>query len=142
VRKIFGLTMVFVLLGASAPIAPSNAVERELVKYGLDALSEQRRSRLFQQIDDFALYEAFLISCNRPSAIERRVTRGIEACVKPEALREVSRHFRSKLASFSQGNPSCEDPKSKELIGKLHKLIDDQVNEVTRLCNQCLICRL
>jgi hypothetical protein len=117
-------------------------VERRLVKFGFNAMNEQERANLFKQIDDYASFEAFLMACNSPSSIERRVIKGVAACVTPDALQKVSNYFRSKLAGPPPKVISCEDPQTKDLIARIHQLIDARVKEVTKLCSECFICKL
>ena len=140
-----GISLVLAVVLGCMPVQGMSSdamVEKHLVKLGFDAMTEQVRSNLFKQIDDYASFEAFLMACNSPSAIEQRVTKAVAACVTPDALQKVSQYFRAKLAGPPPKVISCDDPQTKDLIARIHQSVDAKVKEVTKLCNECFICKL
>ena len=88
--------------------------------------------------------ELFASFCGKPSNIERRVVGAVQACITPTTLQQVVTQFRKKL---KESNPSitahksiCGEQRIKSLVKEIHTSIDTLVNEVTRMCQSCLIC--
>jgi hypothetical protein len=111
-------------------------------KYGWDALSKEREKELWEDVDTFALFEAFLITCGKPSQIEERIRKAVSPCVQPSALKKVADKFREKLAEqlAKDKHHKCETKGMRDLIKPMTILIDKQVDRATQACKSCLWC--
>jgi hypothetical protein len=127
-------------------IGPSVAARDDViqVKLGMDMLTRDQQEVLWKRVERFASMESFAAFCGRPSNIERRVVGAVQACITPTSLQQVVTQFRQKLKeknhSISADKSICQEARIKSLVKEIHTSIDTLVNEVTRMCQSCLIC--
>ena len=127
-------------------IGPSVAARDDVIqaKLGMDMLTRDQQEVLWKRVERFASMESFAAFCGRPSNIERRVVGAVQACITPASLQQVVSQFRQKLkeknSSISADKSICQEARIKSLVKEIHTSIDTLVNEVTRMCQSCLIC--
>ena len=68
----------------------------------------------------------------------------VQACITPATLQQVVTQFRKNLkeknGSITADKSICQEARIKNLVKEIHTSIDTLVNEVTRMCQSCLIC--
>src|ERR1700759_5061737 len=70
-------------------------------KLGFSYLTPVQYKDLWRRADDYAMAEAFLKQCGRPSFVERRMWLAAKDCIEAQALGRVAAYFRRKLAELS-----------------------------------------
>lgn len=139
------LAALAIILGGLL-IGPSVAARDDVIqaKLGMDMLTRDQQEVLWKRVERFASMESFAAFCGRPSNIERRVVGAVQACITPASLQQVVTQFRQKLkeknSSISADKSICQEARIKNLVKEIHTSIDTLVNEVTRMCQSCLIC--
>jgi hypothetical protein len=127
-------------------IGPSVAAREDVIqaKVGMEMLSRDQQQVLWTRVERFASMESFAAFCGRPSNIERRVIGAVQACITPDTLSQVINQFRRNLkeknSSITADKSICQEARIKNLVKEIHTSIDTLVNEVTRMCQSCLIC--
>ncbi len=127
-------------------VGPSVAARDDVIqaKLGMEMLSRDQQQVLWTRVERFASMESFAAFCGRPSNIERRVIGAVQACITPATLQQVITQFRQKLkeknGSITAEKTVCQETRIKTLVKEIHTSIDTLVNEVTRMCQSCLIC--
>jgi len=125
----------------SSAIARDDVIQ---VKVGLDWLSKDQQQVLWQRVERYAGMESFANFCGRPSHIERRVINAVQSCVNQNSLQQVVSQFRKNLSEKNRAITAektvCDEPRIKGLVKEIHTAIDTLVNEVAKMCKQCLIC--
>jgi hypothetical protein len=127
-------------------VGPSVAARDDVIqaKLGMEMLSRDQQQVLWTRVERFASMESFAAFCGRPSNIERRVIGAVQACITPATLQQVITQFRQKLkeknGSITAEKTVCQEARIKTLVKEIHTSIDTLVNEVTRMCQSCLIC--
>jgi hypothetical protein len=127
-------------------IGPAVAARDDVIqaKLGMEMLTHDQQQVLWTRIERFASMESFAAFCGKPSNIERRVVGAVQACITPPTLQQVVTQFRQKLkeknGSITADKSICQEARIKTLVKEIHTSIDTLVNEVTRMCQSCLIC--
>jgi hypothetical protein len=115
-----------------------------LAKLGMDMLNKEQQATLWQRVERYAEYESFANFCGRPSQIERRVVGAIQPCLTPATIQQVvgrfRKHLHDKNAAITAEKSVCDDPRIRSLVKQIHTAVDTLVNEVTRMCQSCIIC--
>jgi hypothetical protein len=136
------LAIVFAGLLAGPSVAARDDVIQ--AKVGVEMLSQEQQKVLWTRVERFASMESFAAFCGRPSNIERRVIGAVQACITPATLQQVISQFRKNLkeknGSITADKSICQEARIKGLVKEIHTSIDTLVNEVTRMCQSCLIC--
>jgi len=140
--KLAALAVVF----CGLLIGPSVAALDDVIqaKLGMEMLSRDQQQVLWTRVERFASMESFAAFCGRPSNIERRVVGAVQACITPPTLQQVVSQFRKNLkeknGAITADKSICQETRIKTLVKEIHTSIDTLVNEVTRMCQSCLIC--
>lgn len=134
-----------VVLLAGLSVGPSVARDDVIqAKVGVEMLTGDQQKVLWTRVERFASMESFAAFCGRPSHIERRVVGAVQACITPATLQQVVTQFRKNLkeknGSITADKSICQEARIKNLVKEIHTSIDTLVNEVTRMCQSCLIC--
>jgi hypothetical protein len=110
-------------------------------KLGFDYLTPVQYKELWKRADNYAMAEAFLRRCGKPSFLEARMRAAASPCIRPEALHRVAAYFRRKVSHFMQQQSYvCESPEARKLVVYLRARIDHDVAEVRSMCNACIFC--
>lgn len=121
-----------------APRVPSAVVAAKL---GFDYLSKEQEKDLWKRADNYAMAEAFLRKCGKPSFVETRMRTAASPCITGEALSRVASYFRGRVAHFTrQHNFICDTDVSRSLVVNLRSRIDRDVAEVRSMCSACFFC--
>jgi hypothetical protein len=144
-RNLIAAVVALMLAGfappASLPRGVMQSTPVQPVKLGFDYLTPVQYKELWKRADAYAMAEAFLRKCAKPSFIEVRMRAAAAPCVKPDALHRVAIYFRNKVAQFSrQHNYICDTEQSRSLVRYLRARIDQDVNEVRSMCSACFFC--
>ena len=140
------LASVLLVLGlcgfAPSPASPPRMTLVEpAAKLGFDYLSKAQYQDLWKRADSYALAEAFLRQCDKPSFVERRMWLAAKDCVQEQALRKVSLYFRSKVARLATEKKfECGTDVAKKLVKTVRSRIDNDVAEVRAMCKACFFC--
>ena len=139
------VTALAFALGALAASSSATAMDDVIqAKVGMELLTRDQQQVLWTRVERFASMESFAAFCGRPSNIERRVVGAVQACITPATLQQVVSQFRKNLkeknGSITADKSICQEARIKSLVKEIHTSIDTLVNEVTRMCQSCLIC--
>jgi hypothetical protein len=141
-RLMLPIAAALLLAGFAAPPAPMSAQTHATpAKLGFDYLTAEQMKDLWRRADDYALAEAFLKQCDKPSYVEQRMRQAAGPCIRPEALNKVASYFRNKVAQFSRTHAfRCDSEKAKSLAKSTQAKISRDVEEVRSMCRACFIC--
>jgi hypothetical protein len=133
---------IFVALFLTA----SGGAEAQVMQTKLDLsyLTKQQRATLLKLVDDFAFYETYLLLCSRTSNIERRMVAAAKDCVADGALHEIAKEFHKRKEYWGRDwkKADCASSKAVEIGNRMILIINDRVQEVTRMCRACLFCKV
>jgi hypothetical protein len=110
------------------------------VKFGLEALSDEEQAALMDRLDAYALAEAVLGNCGKPTDAEKRMVEAIKDCIEPAAIEKVTQHFRQRLTRYKGDHKRLLCDKESGRLKELSDYIDKAINEAARLCKACLVC--
>lgn len=131
---------LLLLTGFGVPRTGGTALPVEPAKLGFSYLTQEQYKDLWRRADNYAMAEAFLKQCGKPSYVERRMWVAAQDCIEARALARVAAYFRKKLAEFSQKKFVCDTEQSKAIVRRTRAQIDSDVAEVRSMCRSCLIC--
>lgn len=131
-----------VIAGTASIGANAQQIELTKVKFGIEALSTDQLKELWEKVDAFADFEAYLISCRSSSNIEKRIVDSVGRCVTPAALQSVRQRFHQRRAKnvTSYIKEYCDSAHAKKLMSDLHNMINKIVAEAAASCRACFIC--
>jgi hypothetical protein len=125
-------------------LGPAALAGIEHVKFDLRDLNAQDREDIVQQANDLGTIEAQFEYCGLKTEIVRRVSRAVEACVTRDSMKQVISIFhRSKLdtQNLLQTEPvDCSDEKRRAWYRQTKAAIDKYIENITRMCRNCLVC--
>jgi hypothetical protein len=128
---------------------PPLAGGEEFAEIKLDArsLSKPQRRELIEKMNLYSTLDAMLEICGIQSNLEARVASAVQDCITPNALQGLSalyRNFRAAQMKHLKDSgltpAACTDKYNAEKIPIYKKLLDDTVDQVTKLCKMCVTC--
>lgn len=138
-----GSKLLALIVCCAALAAPASA-GIEQVKFDLGDLNQQDRKDIFQQATTLGAIEAQFEYCGFKTEIVTRATRAVGACVTNESLKQVVSEFRrskTDMATSLQGEfVDCSDEERMKWFKKTKAAIDKYIDNITRMCRNCLIC--
>jgi hypothetical protein len=110
-RSIFAFLSLVVVAGQ--PIL-SPAAEM----FDLSKLSSSQQSRLWTQVNNWAVAVVLADFCKHPTALEERMTKAIGGCVTPKTIKAVLDRFHEKMDRVKENRWNCTDNKVKTFVEK------------------------
>ncbi|MGQ0673601.1 MAG: hypothetical protein ACT4N2_12100 [Hyphomicrobium sp.] len=110
-------------------------------KFGWDSLTKAQRVKLDEDIDFYALMEAYHIECETPLNFEARIRKVIEACIEPSVLDEASRLFRQRIMAHRAAGIKCaESEETRKIVKDLKGLATRAIERANKQCQNCFFC--
>lgn len=150
-RKSPVLAMLVVLSAvglAGAADAPRSSLVVP-VKLGLESISKEERTKLWQRVDEYATVDALLEFCGRKLNLQRRTWAAVSPCVEVKSLRKVAATFRAKKAEYVKAweTAFAEPEKKKTLcdtqkpkLAEYTRILDAHIAEARTMCDACIFC--
>lgn len=112
------------------------------VKLGMNAMTTSQAAQLWEDVELYARFEAFLAACGKSSNIEKRLRAAAQDCVDAPSLQKVEDRFRALKAGHIRESHrlQCNTDFGKNYTTAIYKAVDEAVANVTRACKACFIC--
>jgi hypothetical protein len=114
------------------------------IKFGLSDLSAADRKDIFEQATALGAIEAQFEYCGLKTEIVSRATRAVGACVTTDSLKQVVAEFRRSKSDMATSLKDevidCGDEERVKWLRKMKAAIDTYIENITRMCRNCLIC--
>jgi hypothetical protein len=86
--------------------------------FDLSKLSSSQQSRLWTQVDNWAVAVVLADFCKHPTALEERMTKVIGGCVTPKTIKAVLDRFHERMDRVKENRWNCTGNKVKTFVEK------------------------
>ena len=101
-----------VVVASQASLSPAAEM------FDLSKLSSSQQSRLWTQVENWAVAVVLADFCKHPTALEERMTKITSGCLTPKTIKAVLDRFHEKMDSVKEKRWDCTDNKVKTFVEK------------------------
>jgi hypothetical protein len=112
-------------------------------KVDFDTFSAEQQQWFWDQLNDYAQFDAFLRFCGHDPNFEQRMQAAARECVTDQAIQKVRSVYRTRVVrEMKKNRPGiCTAPDGAALIPRMEKTVNQAVRDVESACRTCAFCR-
>lgn len=119
--------------GASEPLLHA-------VKLDWERISQSQKAFVMRRIRFYALVEATLARCGRPSNFEHRMIAAIRDCVEAGTIERLVRQYRAMLHDQRQKLTQSFCDNVQYMLAGLREELDKDIAAASQMCRTCVVC--